>query len=405
MSDRCPIDYLVRFAALVDIRLMQCIVRGPDRSGTGRAGQIAADVDEHVWRSRSRHSTSGGVLIAVPTRHNGTDPDPDVHAHVVAVLVAHGAPVVELAIISALFGASRSNTQALPRPTGGWYEHGILAVDPDRARQLPVAAVDAAEGIGSLAQADTIIVATGPDVPPDPSEEVRQALQGARARGARLVAIGSGTFVLAAAGILSGRRATTHWSAVAELRRRHPDVAIDDGALFTEDGGVFTSAGAAATLDLCLELIRRDHGATVANSLARWMIAPPQRQGGHRQYVAAPLGETSEGLGRVLDWALARLARPLTLEQMAQIAGVSSRTLNRRFRAALGTSPLQWLLTQRVRLAQELLESTEEPAEEIARLTGFGTVGNLRQQFTKALGMPPQRYRRIVRDRAGRPEK
>lgn len=339
-------------------------------------------------------------IIAVPTRHNGTGPGPDnVHTHVVAVL-AHGTPVVELAIISALFSTPHRYPQALPQSTGGWYEHGILAVDPDDgARHPPDAAVDTAERIDSLARADTIIVAAGPDVPPDPSDEVRHALQNARARGARLVAIGPGTFVLAAAGILSGVRATTHWSALEELRRRHPDVLIDDGVLFTEGGGVITSAGAAATLDLCLELIRRDHGATVANSLARWMIAPPQRQGRQRQYVAAPLGEASQGLVRVLDWASARLAQPITLEEMAKIAGVSPRTLNRRFQTALGTSPLQWLLTQRTSLAQELLESTQEPAEEIARITGFGTVGNLRQQFTKVLGMSPQRYRRIVRDR------
>jgi transcriptional regulator GlxA family with amidase domain len=345
-------------------------------------------------------------LIAVPpARHNGTDPDPEsMHTHVVAVLVAHGAPVVELAITSALFGTSHHDTQALPRSTGGWYEHEILVVDPGRRGQLSIAAVDTADGIGSLARADTIIVAAGPSIPPDPSDDVRQALSSARARGVRLVATGSGTFVLAAAGILSGLRATTHWSTVEELRRHHPDVLIDDGALFTEDSGVFTSAGAAATLDLCLELIRQDHGASVANSLARWMVAPPHRQGEHRQYLAAPLGEASEGLARVLDWASRHLAQPLTLEEMAQIAAVSSRTLNRRFHATLGTSPLQWLLTQRIRLAQELLESTHDSAEEIAKLTGFGTVGNLRHQFTKAIGMPPQHYRRMARDRADQRE-
>jgi transcriptional regulator GlxA family with amidase domain len=145
-----------------------------------------------------------------------------------------------------LFGSSHRNTRA-HRSTKQRYDYRLLAEDPDRARQLPVAATDEAEGIGSLADADTIIVTAGPDVPPDPSDEARPALQGARARGGRLVAIGSGTFVLAAAGILAGLRATTHWSVLEELRWRHPDVLTDHGALFTEDGGVFTSAGAAAT--------------------------------------------------------------------------------------------------------------------------------------------------------------
>ncbi|HYH32555.1 MAG TPA: helix-turn-helix domain-containing protein [Pseudonocardia sp.] len=300
--------------------------------------------------------------------------------HVVAVLAVHGAPVVELAVPRAVFGAARPSPARVPGTTAPWYE--VRPFDGD---------------LDQLADAATVVVAGAPGVPPAPSVALRRALRAARARGARLVAVGSGTFVLAAAGVLARRRATTHWSAVDDLRRHHPDVLVDGAALYTEDDGILTCAGAAATLDLCLELVRQDHGAAVAHALGRWMVAPPHRAAGQQQLVATPRAEQQDDLAPLLEWASARLDRPLSLADLAQAAGVSPRTLARRFHAALGTTPLQWLLTQRIRLAQELLESTEHPVEQIAGLSGLGSAGNLRQQFARALGVSPQRYRRQFR--------
>jgi AraC family transcriptional regulator, transcriptional activator FtrA len=305
--------------------------------------------------------------------------------HAVAVLAAHPAPGIELAVPTAVFGMPRPALHDLHR-TRGWYEVRIC---------------DGDLGLDVMAAADTIVVAAGPDVPPDPEAGVHHALRRARARRARIVGIGSGAFVLAAAGVLAGRRATTHWSVCDELRRRHPEVVVDDPVLYTEDDGVFTSPGGAATLDLCLDLVRRDHGVTVAAAVARWLLAPPNRAGDQPQCTVPPVSEAGDQLSELLDWASARLDRPLTLAELARAAGVSPRTLARRFHAALGTTPLQWLLTQRIRRAQELLESTDHPIDQIAERSGFGSPGNLRQQFTRALGMSPQRYRRTFRASAG----
>ncbi|GAA5129200.1 helix-turn-helix domain-containing protein [Pseudonocardia adelaidensis] len=313
----------------------------------------------------------------------------------VTMLVPHRAPAIDLGITTALFGSSHP----LGGNAKGWYEPRLCAPVLDHAGQVSNPVVETANDLNMLTDVHTIIVAAGPEVPPDPAPAVLQALQAARIRGVRISALGTGTFVLAAAGLLTGLRATAHWSVCEELRRRYPKIVVDDQALYVEDAGIFTCAGAAATLDLCLELIRRDHGAAVANALARWMIAPPQRLGDHRQFVSAPVGESGESLVRVLEWASSRLAEQITLADMAEVAGLSPRTLSRRFHAALGTSPLQWLLAQRIRLAQELLESSQETAEQIARLAGFGSVGNLRQHFTRVLGVSPQRYRRVRRSR------
>jgi transcriptional regulator GlxA family with amidase domain len=314
----------------------------------------------------------------------------------VTTLVVYGASAIDLGITTALFGSSHLHAGS----ASGWYEQLLCVPETDQTGQLAQNhTTGTSYGLDMLTGAHTVIVLAGPRVPPDPSEAVLQAVRAAHARGARIVALGAGVFVVAAAGLLAGLRATTHWSICEELRRRHPDVVVDDHALYVEDNGIFTAAGAAATLDLGLELIRRDRGAAVASSLARWMIAPPQRSGDHRQFVTAPLSEADDGLAHVLEWASGRLAEPLTVADMAQIAGLSPRTLARRFHAALGTSPLQWLLAQRVRLAQELLESSQESVEQIARRSGLGSVGNLRQHFTRALGVSPQEYRRMLRPR------
>jgi transcriptional regulator GlxA family with amidase domain len=226
------------------------------------------------------------------------------------------------------------------------------------------------------------------------------ALRRAHARGARLASICTGAFLLAEAGLLDGRRATTHWAHVDRFLERFPDVDLDPNVLYVEDGTIFTSAGTASGIDLCLHLVRRDLGSDVATAIARRMVVPPHRDGGQAQYVDAPIPRCDiDSLGPLLDWALAHLDQPLTLDDLARQGAMSTRTLVRRFQAATGTTPLQWLLAQRVRRAQHLLEATDEPVERVATLAGFGSAPNLRQHFTRIVGVSPMAYRRTFRVR------
>jgi AraC family transcriptional activator FtrA len=312
--------------------------------------------------------------------------------HTVAVAVTQGAPIFELAVPCEVFGIGR---QELADP---WYS---LRLCPTEGRQATVAAgfrVESPYGLDDLATADTVIVPACANIHAAPPPRLLAALRRAHAGGRRIAALCSGAFVLAAAGLLDGRRATTHWMHAAELRRRHPTVEVDPGVLYTEDGGVFTSAGTAAGLDLCLELVRRDHGTAVANALARRIVIPPHREGGQAQYVETPLpAAQADGLAGVLDWAIARLDQPLTLADLAAAAHMSPRTLARRFQTTLGMSPGRWLRAQRIRRARELLESTDQPVERIAHIAGFGSPANLRQHFTRATGVSPLGYRRAFR--------
>jgi AraC family transcriptional regulator, transcriptional activator FtrA len=313
--------------------------------------------------------------------------------HVVAVAVLAGAPIFELAVPCEVFGVDR------PELADPWYELRLCAVEPGRT---PVAAgfwVETEHGLEALAAADTVIVPACKDVHAAPPPALLAALREAYARGARIAAICSGAFVLAAAGLLSGRRATTHWMHAEELSRRHPDVRLDPFVLYAEEGGIFTSAGTAAGLDLCLELVRQDHGAAVANMLARRLVIPPHRGGGQAQFVETPLPLAGDGLAGLLDWAMARLDQPLVLSDLARAAHLSKRTLARRFQAVVGMTPMQWLLAQRIRRAQQLLEATDEPVERVAELAGFGSPANLRQHFSRATGVSPLSYRRTFRHR------
>lgn len=332
---------------------------------------------------------------------DGTHESSTGRRHVVAMLTADPAAIVELAVSNAIFAEPRS---AEIRKLGAsfWYEVRTCRIARlnDVAKLLDGWFV-AIRGLEQLDDADTIVVAASPGVPVDAPSAVRRALRDAEARGCRIVGIGSGVLLLAAAGLLTGRRATTHWSVVEELRHRYPEVLVENGLLYVADGQIYTSAGAAATLDLCLELVRTDHGVAVANALARWMVAPPHRSGDLMQPATTPLAGPSDGIDRLLDWASERLEQPLTLADLAQVAGVSQRTVIRRFRAALGTTPLQWLLTQRIRLARELLESTEYSIEQVAELSGLGTPGNFRQQFLRTCGVSPLRYRKGFRGQGG----
>ncbi|MCA2223068.1 GlxA family transcriptional regulator [Nonomuraea aurantiaca] len=255
---------------------------------------------------------------------------------------------------------------------------------------------------GALAIADTVVIAaaagfadiTGPEsLPP----QLLDALSLVRP-GTRLVSICIATFVLAAAGLLDGRPATTHWRHAERFARLFPDVRMDSDVLFVDDGDVLTSAGASAGVDLCLHLVRRDHGSEIANQVARHCIVPPWRDGGQAQYVERPVPEPSaSGTAPTRAWALQHLSTPLQLADLAEHAGMSRRTFTRHFRHEVGQSPGQWLLQQRVELARHLLETTDLPVDRVAERSGFGTGASLRQHLHASLGVSPHAYRRTFR--------
>jgi AraC family transcriptional activator FtrA len=250
-------------------------------------------------------------------------------------------------------------------------------------------------GLEALREADTVVVPGwqphGAPVPEAVTEELREAHR----RGARIVAICTGAFVLAQAGLLEGRRATTHWRHTARLAAEFPGVQVDPDVLFIDHGDVATSAGTGAGIDLCLHLVRSDHGAAYAAQIARNMVLPPRREGSQLQYAAPPApARVDESLAPLLEWAVSRLDSRLTLDRLAQHAGLSSRTLARRFTEQLGTSPGQWLLGQRLDAARVLLEQTDLPVESIAARVGLASAVNLRRRFRAHLGTTPGAYRR-----------
>ena len=311
--------------------------------------------------------------------------------HTVAVAVVSGTTQFEFATAYEVFGVDRSYL------TPDWYTFKLCAADPPPVRTEAGLLIDTPYGLDDIRTADTVIVPAAV-TEHEQHHELLAALRDAHANGARIASICTGAFMLAAAGLLDGKRATTHWAHADELAARYPAIDVDPNVLYVQDGRLLTSAGTAAGIDLCLHLVRQDFGVDIANAVARRMVVPPHRDGGQAQYVDSPLPKCdSETLGPLLDWALARLDEPLTLPDLARQANISVRTLVRRFTAATGTTPLQWVLAQRVRRAQHLLESSDEPVERIASLAGFGTAANLRQHFTRAVGVAPMHYRRTFR--------
>lgn len=312
--------------------------------------------------------------------------------HTIALVLSSGAGIFEAAVPCEVFGIDRSD---LASP---WYRFVLCSAGGGQVR-LSNGLSASTGGPRTLARADTVIVSsmTKPDQANPPAPLLR-ALRQAHDRGARIASICTGAYALAAAGLLDGRRATTHWMRAGELAGCYPQITVDPNVLYTDDGDVLTSAGTAAGIDLCLHIVRADHGAAVANTVARRMVVPPQRDGGQAQYIEAALPDAvGDGLGSVLDWALMHLDQPLTVAELAGRARLTPRTFARRFRAATGTTPLQWLLSQRVRRAQELLERTHQPVEQVALRTGFGTAAGLRQHFTRIAGVPPNAYRHTFR--------
>jgi len=315
--------------------------------------------------------------------------------HRIAVPITPGLPMFELAIPCEVFAPGRQDF-----PVSWWYEVQLCAVQEGAVRTAEQLVFDGSFGMKELIEADTVIVPGCADRQGDPPEALLRGLRAAYDRGARIASICTGAFILAAAGLLDGRTVTTHWMHAAELTRRWPAVRVEPNVLYTDDGQILTSAGAAAGLDLCLHIVGKDHGTRIANTLARRLVIPPHRDGGQAQYIEQPLPlDGSPGLGASLDWAREHLGLPLTVEDLARQATMSPRTYARRFREATGTTPLQWLCAERVRRAQDLLENTDETIERIAALCGFGSAQQMRTHFTRINQVTPHEYQRTFRTR------
>ncbi|OLF06597.1 helix-turn-helix domain-containing protein [Actinophytocola xanthii] len=304
----------------------------------------------------------------------------------VALVLYDGTMLFEAAMAAEVFGVDRSDI-ASP-----WYDLTIRGDRPDRLGDW--VSVPAVPGYDGLEVAHTVVVPSLADVSQEPPAEVVAAVRAAHERGARVLALCTGAFVLAAAGLLDGRRATTHWAHADLLAARHPTIDVDPDVLYVDEGSVLTSAGKAAAMDLCLHVVRVDHGTAAANALARRLVVAPHRAGGQAQFVTAPVPEPGNPLDEVMHWAVEHLHEPLTVRELADRAGVSTRTLARQFVAATGWAPLRWLSAQRVRLAQELLETTDVTVESVAARTGMGSAATLRRHFRQALATSPDAYRR-----------
>lgn len=319
--------------------------------------------------------------------------------HRVAVLLLDRPAMFELSVAIEVWGNDRT---ALGVP----YSEVRLCSNVGPVLQVAVGCeITVRHGLEALDWADTIVIPNGdlttPAVDYDP--EMADALRCAHQRGARIVSFCSGAFVLAATGLLDGCTATTHWAYAKQFRARYPGIDLREGVLYTCGDGMYTSAGTAAAIDLCLHLVREDWGAEVANTIARRMVVPPHRDGGQAQFVEQPVAASADvegDLRAVLQWVEGHLDRQLTVDELARRAAMTPRTFARRFKAATGTTPLQWILNQRVAAAQRMLETSTASVDAIAAQIGFGSAAALRQHFTRVVGSTPSAYRAAFRHAA-----
>jgi AraC family transcriptional activator FtrA len=317
-------------------------------------------------------------------------------AHRVTVVGYEGLSPFELGVAAEVF--------ALPRPeleVRWWYEFSLCAERPGVLPAVGGFGMAIEHGLDELERADTIILPGSPDVHGNPSAELLDALRAAHARGARLVSICSGAFVLAATGLLNRRRAATHWRYAPLLARRYPRVKVVPDVLYVDGDDLLTSAGTAAGIDLCLHIVRRDHGAEVANRVARRMVVAAHRDGGQAQFIDLPVPArpADDPIAAAMDWALGRLPERVGVEDMARRANLSPRQFSRRFRGATGASPGAWLLRRRLDAALPLLESSAEPVEQVGARVGFPTPAAFRRHFARAYGVPPSHWRRSFAER------
>jgi AraC family transcriptional activator FtrA len=334
--------------------------------------------------ARRRPTGRSSRRVAVP---NNSD-------RAVAIVVYDGVNAFELGVACETFGD-------FP-PVGGipWYRLSICAVAPGPVATDGGFVMHAPHGLERLLDVDTVIVPPT-DLLEQVPAEVYEALRQAHARGARMVSFCTGAFVLAEAGLLEGRRATTHWSECTDLARRYPRVSVDPGVLYVDEGDVLTSAGSAAAIDLCLHIVRADFGADIATKLARELVVSPQRDGGQAQFIDTPLPilDGSNLFAQTVTWLQEHVGEPVTVEELAARSAMSPRTFARRFVASTGTTPYQWLLRERVLFAQRLLETSDLPIDAVAAKSGFGTTGAMRTYFRRAVHTSPQAYRRAFQDR------
>ncbi|GAA4808020.1 helix-turn-helix domain-containing protein [Actinomycetospora chlora] len=308
----------------------------------------------------------------------------------VAVVVDDGVAPFELGVACELFGLDRSD-QGLPV-----YGFDLAAVTPGQVATTAGFAISVAQDLTPLGGADLVVLPAGSWTESEPGPDLRAALHAAHDRGAHIMAICRGAFVLAATGLLDGRRASTHWRWSEQFRRLFPRVHLDADALYVDDGDISTSAGTAAGIDLGLHLLRRAHGAATAADIARRMVVAPHRGGGQAQYPRRPMAASThtDTLHATLAWALERLATALTVDELAAHANLAPRTFARRFHETCGTTPHRWLDAQRVDRARQLLETTDLPVAAIAPRCGFGSTDALRANFARRLGTTPTQYRR-----------
>ncbi len=312
---------------------------------------------------------------------------------VVSVVVADGlVGSFGLGVCAEVFGYDRQDV-GLPR-----FDFALVTEVPGVLRTDTGIPITVEHGLDRLARSDIISITAGELHDRVPSPALLDAFRAAHDRGAIIVSHCTGAFVLAAAGLLDGKRVTTHWKWAGELAARYPAVDVDPSVLYVDNGQVITGAGTAAGVDTLLHLVRREWGAAAANALAREMVVPPHRDGGQAQFIDAPVPACSDDLlGAVLEWAGAHLADDISVDVLARRALMSPRSFARRFKATTGTTPHAWLLGQRLAAAEALLEETDAPVEEIARLVGFGTAAGLREQFQRRRGVSPRAYRQTFR--------
>jgi len=345
----------------------------------------------HCWRNLNRAQLAESPFIdqIMPT----SKPARKARNPLVVALVYDGLCAFEFSCAAEVFGLAR------PELGPDWYRFETCSRGRSVSSQYGMR-MRAANGLERLHAAGTIVIPgwQGIDVPVP--QAILDALRGAHARGARLLSICSGAFVLAATGLLDGRRATTHWRYAEALQRRYPAICVDPNVLYVDEGSVLTSAGSAAGLDLCLHLVRRDYGSAIANQVARRLVIPPHRDGGQAQFLERPVEDRERKSGQpkslsvLLDKIRKRPGQSWRIGELARLAAMSERTFMRRFRAATGLSPADWVTRARVDAARELLENTALPIDHIAERCGLGTPTTLRHHFRKKVGVSPAQYRK-----------
>jgi AraC family transcriptional regulator, transcriptional activator FtrA len=309
--------------------------------------------------------------------------------HLVAVIAYDGLCTFEFGCVVEIFALERPELQV------DWYRVAVCAEGSRSVRAAGGVTVAVPHSLSILDRADTIVIPGWSDPDRAPSEALLRRIRAAHRRGARIASVCSGVFVLAAAGLLDGKSAATHWRYTQQLQRRFPAIQVQPDALYVDEGSIITSAGSAAGLDMMLHLVRKDHGARIANSVAQRLVVPLHRTGDQAQFIARPVPpDEAARLSRVIEWARNHLTKAHTLATLAKAAHMSERTLHRQFRESLGIAPMQWLIRERVHAARELLETTLRPVQRVAASVGFTSEESFRRHFRLTTGISPLAYRR-----------